>query len=344
MAQMQLARVHGPGDVRLDWVDQPKPGPEDIVVRLQAVGICGSDLGYIKNGGMAPGVVIPGGLALGHECAGIVTEVGSAVQGIAPGLRVAVNPDDSMIGSGAPEGAMAPYVLVRGARLGSGVYALPDNLPAEEAALAEPLSVAECALNRVAVRAGERVAILGAGPIGLCAVAMAKARGAAEIVVIDPVASRLARARRLGAAVTVNPLEEDPAEALLAAHGRDDRFGRAVSGTDAFIDCAGVPAALTNALNVAKFRARCAIVALYKAPCPIDLFALMANEITITGSIALARHAEFAAALEVLARREFDVSAMISHRIDFADFFAALDVARDAQTSAKVMLTFGAAA
>ncbi|MFD2136015.1 alcohol dehydrogenase catalytic domain-containing protein [Novosphingobium resinovorum] len=114
---MELLRIHGSGDVRLDPYERPATGPLDVVVKMKSVGICGSDLSYIKIGGIpTPGTLT----ALGHEGAGEVIEVGAGVEGIAVGDPVVVNPmmTPGNIGSGGPEGAFTQELLVREARLG----------------------------------------------------------------------------------------------------------------------------------------------------------------------------------------------------------------------------------
>ncbi|MDD3799115.1 MAG: zinc-binding dehydrogenase [Novosphingobium sp.] len=339
-AVMQLARVHGPGDVRLDDVPIPEAGHGEAIVRVAACGICGSDLGYIAQGGLGGGEPLAAPLPIGHEFAGTVVATGPGVNGIEPGLRVAVNPDDGYIGGGGPEGAMAPYIRVTGAAIGETLYPLPGHVGFDEAALAEPLSVGLHALRILGVEAQHKVAVLGAGPIGLCTVAMLRHLGCRDIAIFDQVPARLERARALGAELAVDVAEESLPDALARFHGEGVRFGTRFADTDMFIDCAGAEAALREVIGIAKYRARIAVVALYKKPAQIDLWKLMANEILITGSIAVDRKAEFAEALEMIAGGRQDLAPLISHRMDFSLFNAALTVAADAEHSAKVMLTF----
>lgn len=338
MTTMQLVRVHGPNDVRLDDVAVPEPGPNDVLVRVEACGICGSDLGYIALGGASGPVSEP--MPIGHEFAGIVERLGKDVTGIGIGQRVAVNPDDRNIGNGGAEGAMAPFILVPDAKIGSSLYPVPADVPAALAALAEPLSVALHGINLVNVKPTDKVAVIGAGPIGLCAVAMLRHRGVRNIAIIDREDSRLERARQLGAATTINAASGSLTEELAQAHGEGNRLGFRYIDTDVFIDAAGAPPALTAVIAIAKFRARISVIALYKKPCPVDLFKVMMNEVMLIGSIALGRHAEFGEAIDMIAAGEIDLSALISHRIPFGQFAQALDTARDAARSAKVMLEF----
>ena len=343
-ATMSLARVHGPGDVRLDDVPVPACGPGDVLVRVAACGICGSDLGYIAQGGLGGVEPLHQPLPIGHELAGTVIAVGEGVSGIAPGLRVAVNPDRAYIGGGGPDGAMAPYMRVSGAEIGATLFPLPDGLTFAEAALAEPLSVGLHGLRIAHVTASDKVAILGAGPIGLCTLVMLRHLGVTDIAIFDRVDERLDRARALGAGLAVNPTHEGLPEALARYHGAGERFGAPFVGTDVFIDCAGSAAALAQALGVAKYRARVAVIALHHQPLALDLWRMMANEITISGSIADARAAEFAQAIAMLGQRQTDLAPLISHRFDFTRFHEALAVAADPARAAKVMLTFGDAA
>ena len=132
---MLQVNIHGPNDVRLDPAREAVAGANDIILRTGACGICGSDIAYIDAGGMPAGPN-PSVMALGHEFAGTVEKVGHAVQGIVPGQKVVVDPMAAdNIGNGGPEGAFTPRLLVRNARLGVNVHAVPADMPFERAAL-----------------------------------------------------------------------------------------------------------------------------------------------------------------------------------------------------------------
>ncbi len=339
-AQMTLARVHGPGDVRLDPVPAPVCSPGEAVVQIGACGICGSDLGYIARGGLGGVEPIAAPLPIGHEFAGTVIAVGDGVSAVAPGLRVAVNPDRAYIGGGGPDGAMAPFIRVSGAQVGDTLFPLPDDVSFAEASLAEPLSVGLHGLRVAGVTPHDKVAILGAGPIGLCTIVMLRHLGIKDIAIFDRVPERLERARALGAGLAVDVATESLADALTRFHGGGDRFGARFVGTDVFVDCAGSAEALAEVVAVAKYRARIAVIALHHKPLALDLWRVMANEIALFGSIADSRAAEFGEAVGMLARREIDLSALISHRYDFSQFHEALGMAADPAHAAKVVLTF----
>lgn len=337
---MPLARVHGVNDMRIDQVTVPTVGPRDVLVRLGATGVCGSDLGYIAGGGLGGGGPLSEPLALGHEFAGTIVEVGDAVHDMTPGQRCAVNPDGGLIGGGGPTGAFAPFILVPQAQLGEDICPIPDTLSFEKAALAEPLSVGLHGVNRGRVQAGDKVVVLGAGPIGLSTVICLRHRGVTDIVVADLSDARLDRARRLGASEVVNSSRESLVERIGRAQGTGERFGVPFVGTDVFIDAAGSASALSAVLDVAKFRARIVVVALHKKPLPVNLFQMMANEFSMSGSIATDRADEFNECLRMLAEDAIDVDLLISHRIAFDQLEEAFAIARDADAAAKVIVTF----
>lgn len=343
-AMMPIARIHGPGEVRIDAVAMPEIGPGDALVQVGACGICGSDLGYIAQGGLGGVEPLAAPLPIGHEFAGTVVSVGSKVQGIAPGMRVAINPDRAYIGGGGPDGAMAPFIRVSEAELGETLFPLPDTLSFALASLAEPLSVGLHALRVASVTAHDKVAILGAGPIGLCTLVMLRHLGATDIAIFDRVPERLERAQALGAGLAVNVAQESLTEALSHYHGRGERFGAPFVGSDVFVDCAGSATALAEVVQVAKYRARIAVIALHHKPLALDLWRVMANELALFGSIADARASEFGEAVAMLAAGQQDLSPLISHRYDFSQFHPALAMAADPACAAKVVLTFGEAA
>ena len=217
---MKQIRVHGPDDVRLDDVDPPDPGPEDIVVQVAACGICGSDVSWVHMGGLAGPTDQP--MPLGHELAGTVDWVGAGIEDIGVGDRVIVNPgagDHGKIGSGGTEGGLTPSLLLRSARLGERVFPVPDGVPLTSAALAEPLGVGMQAVNQADVAPGDKVAVFGCGPIGLMAIATMVDRGIREVVAVDLSPRRLALAEGLGAQAVLDPTTIDVWEELARLHG-----------------------------------------------------------------------------------------------------------------------------
>lgn len=331
---MQLLRIHAPGRVRLDEVPPPEPGPRDAVVRVQACGICGSDLGYIALGGVAGPRPEP--TPIGHEFSAVIDRVGGAVTRFRPGQRVVVNPlAGGNIGNGGAAGAFAPEVLVCDVESGRALFPIPDDLPFDRAALAEPLGVGMQAVDRAELAPGDRVAIFGAGPIGLMALATLRHRGYADVAIVDLSDHRLEIARELGASCTLNPGRDDVWAALRELHG-EERFMDVVPnvGTDAFIEASGAPGVIPDLLVQAKTGARISVVALHRKPQEIDFMWVMAKQLSIHGSMAYP--ADYAEMVRLLA--EVDLSPAISHRFPLAEALRAIEVARDVNVSGKVMV------
>jgi (R,R)-butanediol dehydrogenase/meso-butanediol dehydrogenase/diacetyl reductase len=334
---MRVLNIHGVNDVRLDPVDAPKPGAKDVVVRVKACGICGSDLTYIKIGGIhrKPGGVTP----IGHEAAGEIVYVGDAVSDVRLGQRVVINPmmTPSYIGSGGPEGAFTEHLLVRDARVGDSLLPIPTDLPFEIAALTEPLAVALHGVNRSQAKAGDKVVVYGCGPIGLCMVLWLVDRGIADVVALDLAPERLERARALGARATINPAKEDVRARLLEMHGSARVFSREAVGTDAFIDAAGAPNILSDVVKMAKYQSRMVVTAAYMKPVEIDLGAMLTTEMTITTAVGYPN--EMPDVVAALPRLRDKLRGLISHRFPFDKMIEALAVA-GTPASAKVMIDF----
>jgi threonine dehydrogenase-like Zn-dependent dehydrogenase len=335
---MRVLNIHGAGDVRLDPREPPKAGDRDVVVRVKACGICGSDLSYIKNGGIGrqDGGVTP----IGHEAAGEVVSVGRAVQGVAVGQRVVINPmqTSTFIGSGGPEGAFTEEVLVGDVQPGATLLPIPDDLPFEVAALAEPLAVAQHGVNRTEARAGDNVAVFGCGPIGLGMVLWLADRGVSDIVALDMAPERLERARALGARAVINSGREDVRARLAELHGEaTTMIGGPAVGTDVFMDAAGAPGLVASILQMGKTHARLVVTAVYSRPQEVDLGAMLINEMSITTAIGYPT--ELNDVVAALPRIRDKAASMISHRYPFDDVLAALKVAGTPQ-SAKVMIGF----
>jgi (R,R)-butanediol dehydrogenase / meso-butanediol dehydrogenase / diacetyl reductase len=334
---MRVVNIHGVDDVRLDPVDAPVPGSNDVVVQVKACGICGSDLSYIKIGGIhrRPGGVTP----IGHEAAGEVISVGADVRGVAVGQRVVINPmmTSSYVGSGGPEGAFTEELLIRDARVGESLLQIPEDLPFDVAALTEPLAVALHGVNRAAVKGGDKVAVFGCGPIGLSMVLWLIDRGVTDVVALDLSAERLERAKALGARAIINPAKEDVRARLLELHGSARVFSRESVGTDAYIDAAGAPNLLSDVVKMAKFHSRMVVTAAYMKPVPLDLGAMLTTEMTITTAVGYPT--EMAEVIAALPRLRDKARSLISHRFPFDRVIEAIGVA-GTPASAKVMVDF----
>lgn len=334
---MRAAIVTGPE--KADIVDVPTPtaGPNDVLVRIRACGICGSDTLYIAIGGLPPR---HGCMPIGHEPAGEVVEVGSDVTGIAVGDRVVVNPmalADDIIGNGGSAGALADYLLVKDAVRGRSLEVVPDHIPYEVAALNEPMAVARHAVNQVSPRQSDQVLVLGAGPIGLGITIALKSLGVKHVVVADILPSRLKKALEVGADAVINSKEEDVAARLMELHGPGDSLWPNKSGTDVFLDAAGVPAAVETALAAAKRGAKLGIVAVHKEPISLDFMNVMSNELTIVGSMGYPSEI-FEVTKDIVDNWE-RYRVLISHTFDFDDLQEVLRCVATPGAADKVIIT-----
>jgi threonine dehydrogenase-like Zn-dependent dehydrogenase len=334
---MKQVNVHGSDEVRIDDVAEPQPGPRDAVVRVSACGVCGTDLRYVRLGGLAGPTGQP--MPLGHELSGVVDAVGAEVSNMDPGTRVVLNPTarGNMIGNGGSEGGFAPRLLVRDAAAGESLFPIPAQLPADVAALAEPLGVGMNAVNRLQVGPGHKVAVFGAGPIGLAAIAALRDRGVEDIVAVDLSPRRLEIAAALGARATVDATREKPWKQLRLLHGEEPFLGAPMAATDAYLEASGAASVIPKVLQHAKGEARLSVVALHGEAIPVNFLLVMMKQLTIRGAMEYPE--DFADSLELLAR--WDLSPMISHRFPLERFHEALEIARDPQAGGKVLIELG---
>jgi (R,R)-butanediol dehydrogenase / meso-butanediol dehydrogenase / diacetyl reductase len=337
---MRVLNIHGVGDVRLDPYVRPDPGPKDVVIKMKACGICGSDLSYIKWGGIpTPGKLTP----LGHEGAGEVMIVGSEVTGVSVGQRMIINPmqTPSNVGSGGPEGAFTEELLVRAAKVGDSLLPIPDSIPYDIAAMCEPLAVAMHGVNRMDVKAGDKVVVFGCGPIGLGMILWLVDRDVSDVIAFDLAPERLARAMALGARAAFDPTRVDVRATLAELHGEVPSFNRVGVGTDAYIDAAGAPNILSDVIMMAKFQSKLVITAAYMKPLEFPAGRMLTSEMTITTAVGYPTEMpEVIAAMPRLAEK---IASMISHTLPFDRVLEGLDIAATPQ-SAKVMITFDGAA
>ena len=255
---MRVARLHGVGDIRL--ADEPAPGvpPGHELVRVTAVGVCGSDLHWYAEAGIGD-ARLARPLVVGHECAGVIEG------GPRDGEPVAIDPAIPcgacelcweghrnlclrirFAGHGTQDGGLREYLAWPGELL----HRLPDDFTPADGAMLEPLGVAIHAADLGHLRVGASVAVVGCGPIGLLLIQVARAAGAARIVAVDPLPHRLDAARRLGADLAVTPAEAGDTNTLSA------RAGGNPHGVHVAFEVAGADEAVATAVNAARPGAR----------------------------------------------------------------------------------------
>ena len=356
---MRVSMVTGPGQTAVVEVPDPTPGPRDVLIRMRACGICGSDAMYIAIGGIPPR---QGRTPLGHEPAGEVIEVGSEVDGVTVGDHVVVNPmaaPSGIIGNGGATGALADLLLIENAVVGKSLAIIPKDIPFEVAALNEPMAVSLHGVNRTAPEPTDKVVIFGAGPIGLGATLGYKSRGVRSVVVVDLIESRLDKALAIGADAVVDAAGddverwaaagfgtfklklgagEDVAQRLRELHGEGEALFPGRVGTDIFYDAAGAPSVIASVIANAKRGATLGITAVHKEPVAVDLMSVMSNEITILGSMGYPDEI-FEVTKDIAANWE-KYALIVSHTIPFADVDVALQLASTPGAADKVVVTF----
>lgn len=334
---MKVAVIHGPGDLRLDDVRTPEVGPADIMIKVAAAGICGTDLHFRKLGTRF-GRPMP----LGHEFAGEVVAAGANVTSFKLGERVAYNSYNSPadVGRGGEHGGFSDFVVLRDVDGHTqSLCRVPETLSLEHAALVEPLAVAAHAVNRAHPQPGESVAIFGVGPIGLGVICALRWRGIEDIVAFDLSPLRRERALQLGARAAFDPLNSPPAEVLAGLRGHGSRlFGASYPKTDIYVEASGAPGLLAQIAAFCDKGSRIVTLAVHSAPLTLDGTKLMSKELSLIGSSGYP--SEFPEVMQQLALGQLDPELLITHRFAFSDFLHAFETASDPSRAAKVLLQF----
>lgn len=343
---MRAVVIHAPKDLRIEPVEVPPLGGNEVRVRIEAGGICGSDLHYYHHGGFGT-VRVREPMVLGHEVAGVVDAVGEAVAAVRPGDRVAVSPsrpcgqcrycaegrqnhclDMKFYGSAMRfphvQGAFRQMLVAAESQC----HKVGDHVTAAEAAMAEPLAVCLHAARRAGPLLGKRVLVTGSGPIGVLSIVAARRAGAAEIVATDIAAGPLAAAKAVGADRTANMAAEPDA---LAAYTED-------KGTfDVMFEASGSEKALVGALDAMRPGAVIVQVGL-GGTVTLPINTLVAKELELRGTFRF--HEEFALAVELISRRLVDVKPLLSATMPFEQAVEAFELASDRSRSMKVQLAF----
>ncbi|MCX2929185.1 zinc-binding dehydrogenase [Mycobacterium sp. CVI_P3] len=335
---MKAAMVTGPGETEVLDVPDPVVGPADVLVKVRACGICGSDALYISMGGLPPR---QGRMPLGHEPAGEVVDVGRDVTGVKVGDHVVINPigaPSGIIGNGGPTGALAEYLLLESAVRGRSYEVIPAEIPFDVAALNEPMAVARHGVNQTRPTRQDKVAVFGAGPIGLGATMAYKSLGVRHVTVVDLIGSRLDKALAVGADAVINAGDEDVSQRLIELHGKGEAQWPGKAGTTVYLDAAGAPTVINTALGAAQRGARLGIVAVHKEPVGVDFINIMANEITLVGSMGYPTEI-FEVTKDLIANWE-KYAVIVSHTFGFDDVQDALRTAATPGAADKVVVTF----
>jgi L-iditol 2-dehydrogenase len=342
---MRAARLYAPGDIRVEEMPEPgSPGPGDALLAVTAVGICGSDLHYYREGSIG-GLAFEEPLVLGHEFAGRIEAVGPGVT-LPVGTRVAVEPGCpcgscelcleghpnlcptvGFCGSPPVDGALRERMLYPA----SSLFPLPEEISDAEGAALEPLGIGLHALSLARVEPGRSVAVLGGGPIGLMLAMLCRTAGAVEIIVTEPVPHRRLAALRMGATAALDPAEGRIGEAI-----RRLTRGR---GVDVAFEAAGAPTTPAEATDATRPGGHVVLVGI-PADDRVILSHAVARRKGLTIRFARRMKHTYPRAIALVARRRIDLRPLLTHRFPLAEAAEAFRIAdRYDDDALKVTIT-----
>jgi L-iditol 2-dehydrogenase len=323
---MRASLLLEPGVVELQSVPVPQLRPDEVLVQIAAVGVCGSDVHYYHEGRIGD-FVVEEPMILGHEASGVITAVGSGVPATRVGERVSIEPQRAcrtceqckrgaynlcpfmeFYATPPIDGAFAQYAVIQA----DYAFSIPDSMSLEAAALCEPLSVGIWANQKAGTRPGSRVLIAGAGPIGIIAMQVAFAFGAAEVTVSDIAPTRRQAAERFGATRTIDPTNGN-AEAVL--------------DVDIFIDASGAEPAVRAGILALKPGGRAVLVGMGKDEVTLPVARIQAREIELTGVFRYAN--TWPLAIQLASSGKVDLDALVTARFPLERVEDALAAAVD---------------
>ena len=339
-ATMRVSVLRGIGDIEVESRPVPSPGAGEVLVRVGSVGICGSDIHYFRHGRIAD-FVVREPLILGHEAGGHIVAVGAGVdpgrigQAVAmePGVpdrtcreckagRYNLCPDVRFFATPPIDGAFAEYVVLAA----DFAHPVPDSMSEDAAGLIEPLAVGVWACQKVGVGAGSRVLIAGAGPIGIMNVQVAKALGAAEIIVSDIAPARLAAATGFGATRVLDARTENAVDAGIEV--------------DAFIDCSGAEVAVRQGIRAVRPAGHVALVGMGADEISLPVGLIQGRELTITGTFRYAN--VYPTAIALATAGLVDLDGMVTGHFGLDDVAEALSQDGKADTMKVIVRPGGA--
>lgn len=320
------------GRIEIEDRAMPVPRGREVVVRIEAVGVCGSDTAYFTVGYIGDWVV-DGPIVLGHEVSGQVHAIGPEVTSVAPGDRVAIEPgtpcrdcrecrsgsyhlcaDLEFLATPPYDGALMEYLTIDERNL----FPIPDSMSYEDGALLEPLSVGIWACERARLQPGENVLVSGAGPVGVLAAQVARALGAGSVTLVDVSDFRLDLSRYLG---------------FRALHADDEAIG---TSFDVLLECSGAPTALAEGLARLRANGRAAMVGMPKQAVELPLSRLNMNELTI--SLVNRYKDTWPTAISLVADGRVQLAPLVTHRFSLEQTAEALMLARTVPDSMKAII------
>jgi len=321
---MLQAVMTNPGQIEFREVGKPALRPDEVLLQTKRIGVCGSDLHVFH--GLHPYTSYP--VVQGHEIGAVIAEVGSAVEGFAPGDKVVFMPQvtcgecyacrhgmyhicDKLKVMGFQTGGAAQEFFALKADM---VLKLPETVTLDEAALIEPISVAVHALSRAGNVEGMNVVVLGAGTIGNLVAQVARASGAEGVMITDVNEYKLGKARSCGFEHVVNTQQENLGEAILEVFGLDK--------ADLILECVGVQDTITQAVANARKGSTIIVAGVFGQKPVVDLGLVQDRELSMIGTL-MYQKKDYERAIELVSKGKLRLDQMITHRFAFKNFLDA---------------------
>ncbi len=329
-----------PGVIEFRDIPKPQPKAGEVLIRIMRIGVCGSDI-HVYHG-EHPFTSYP--VTQGHEVSGEVVELGEGVEDLKIGQKVTIQPqvvcgecypcrhgkynlcEELKVMGFQTTGTASEFFAVERAK----VTPLPDSMSFDEGAMIEPLAVAVHAINKFGDIKGMKVAVLGAGPIGILVAQTAKGMGAESVLITDVSDTRLAKAKECGIDYCVNTLHNDFGDAMVDAFGKDK--------ADVIYDCAGNDITMGQAIKYARKGSTIILVAVFAKMATVDLAVLNDHELDLNTTM-MYRNEDYIKAIELVEEGKVQLKPLMSAHFAFKDYLEAYKyIDANRETTMKVLI------
>ena len=329
-----------PGKIEFREIPVPEIGENEVLIKIMKIGVCGSDI-HVYHG-EHPFTSYP--VTQGHEVSGEVVKTGTAVSGIKPGQKVTIQPqvvcgrcypcrhgkynlcEELKVMGFQTTGVASHYFAVDQAK----VTPLPDEMSYDEGAMIEPLAVAVHAVRRAGDVKGAKIAVLGAGPIGILVAQAAKGMGADQVMITDVSSLRLEKAKECGVDFCVNTRNQDFGEAMVHNFGPDK--------ADVIYDCAGNNITMGQAIKYARKGSLIILVAVFAGPGQLDLAVLNDHELDLNTSM-MYRNEDYLDAIRLVNEQKVVLAPLVSKHFAFGDYLKAYQyIDENRESTMKVII------
>lgn len=329
-----------PGEIIFREVPTPRPKKGEVLIKIMKIGVCGSDI-HVYHG-EHPFTTYP--VTQGHEVSGEIAELGEGVEGLKPGQKVTIQPQvvcgqchpcrhgkynlcESLKVMGFQTTGVASHYFAVDA---SKVTLLPQDMSFDEGAMIEPLAVAVHAVRRAGDVKGMKIAVLGAGPIGILVAQTAKGLGAESVMITDISHIRLAKAKECGIDFCVNTKEHDFGDAMITDFGPDK--------ADVIYDCAGNNITMGQAIKYARKGSTIILVAVFAGQASVDLAVLNDHELDLNTSM-MYRNEDYIEAIRLVNDKKVLLAPLISRHFAFRDYLKAYQyIDENRESTMKVII------